>query len=352
MAFERVTGPGVPILKDDKLNPGSFGFDEWISVTNFFDLNPLMSHKGEIEEYRGSSSDIIVKQALRYISNHKNEPFFVVIWYGSPHGPWRALDHDKAVLPQQLEENEKSYLGEIVEIDNSIGLLRDELKKMGLAQNTMVWFNSDNGGLPQGGSEGVGELRGFKGSIYEGGLRVPCIIEWPEQIKGGQISNYPAVTMDIFPTIISVLGLPENVMIQPGDGISIQTIFNKNKSLREKPIPFKFRNKGALVDNDYKLVVEDIENRLYSLYNLKEDSTENTDILSLHPEKGKELIDYYEKWLESLANSVRGNDYTEGLSVPDPKDQFWWDTPEYKPYLQKWKDRPEYHERLLNANKI
>lgn len=350
--LDGLKGPGVPIFKDDLRNPGCFGFDEWISVTNFFDINPLMSHKGEIKEYLGSSSDIIVRQALKYISNNKSEPFFVVIWYGSPHDPWSALDSDQADLPQQLEKKDKNYLGEIVEMDKSIGLLRNELKKMGLAQNTIVWFNSDNGGLPQGGKEGVGGLKGFKGSIYEGGLRVPCIIEWPEQIKGGQISSYPAATMDIFPTINSILGLPENTMIQPIDGASIKHIFNNNTTIRKIPIPFKFKNKGALIDNDYKLIVEDIEKKQYSLYNIKDDRIEFEDIISTHAEKGMEMIDYYERWLESVANSIGGNDYKGGLSIPDPKSQFWWDTPNYKPYIEKWKDRPEYHSRLKKVNKI
>jgi arylsulfatase len=345
-------GPGAPILKDDIRNPGYFGFDEWISVTNFFDINPLMSHKGEIKEYKGSSSEIIVRQALEYISNNKNKAFFVVIWYGSPHSPWSALDSDKADLPQQLGTKDKNYLGEIVEMDKSIGLLRNELKKMDLSQNTIVWFNSDNGGLPQGGKEGVGGLRGFKGSVYEGGLRVPCIIEWPEEIEGGQISSYPASTLDIFPTIYSILGLPKNSMIQPVDGASIKPIFNNNTCTRKTPIPFKYMNKGALIDNDYKLVVENIEEKQYSLYNLKEDRAETEDILSTHPEKGLEMIDYYEHWLESVINSVGGNDYKDGLSVPDPDSQFWWDTPQYKPYIEKWKDRPEYQSSLKEGNNI
>ncbi|WP_154859514.1 sulfatase-like hydrolase/transferase [Cyclobacterium xiamenense] len=350
--LDGLKGPGVPILNEDIRNPGYFGFDEWISVTNFFDIDPLMSHKGEIKEYTGSSSDIIVRQALEFISKNKNDPFFVVIWYGSPHDPWSALARDKSEIPQQLEEKDRNYLGEIVEMDRSIGVLRNELKNKGLAQNTILWFNSDNGGLPQGGKEGVGGLRGFKGSVYEGGLRVPCIIEWPAQIDGGQISNYPASTMDIFPTIHSIVGLAANQMVQPIDGISIQPIFNSTTTIRQKPIPFKYRNKGALIDNDFKLVVEDIEKKHYALYDLKVDTDENKDVLSTHTEKGMEMIEYYEHWLESVKNSIAGNDYEGGLSVPDPDSEFWWDSPAYKPYIEKWRDRPEYHDRLKRANKI
>jgi len=84
------TGPGAPVLKDDPRNPGVFGFEEWLSVTNFFDMNPVMSRNGQLEEFRGSSSDVAVTEALKFINRvaGENIPFFVVIWFGSPHSPW------------------------------------------------------------------------------------------------------------------------------------------------------------------------------------------------------------------------------------------------------------------------
>lgn len=346
-------GPGVPVLKEDERSPSAFGFEEWITVTNFFDINPLMGYNGEIREYEGSSSEIIIDQALDYISKNKADPFFVVIWYGSPHDPWSALESDKEEIPTDLESSTRDYLGEIVEIDRSIGKLRNALKAMALTNNTLLWFNSDNGGLPKGGKEGVGGLRGFKGSVYEGGLRVPCIIEWPEHIEPGQTSSYPASTMDIFPTIAAILDLSDEVLTDPVDGASIDHIFNNNNtSIREKPIPFKFKNKGALIRNDFKLVVEDIEQKQYALYNISKDEVESQDILAKEQKVGVEMINYYEKWLKSVGNSVEGNDYPEGLLVPDPEDVFWWDTPEYIPYIKQWKDRPEYSSRLKRANKI
>jgi arylsulfatase A-like enzyme len=350
--LDGLRGPGVPILAEDNRNPGNFGFNEWISVTNFFDINPLMSHKGEIKEYIGSSSQIIINQALEFISGQKNHPFFVVIWFGSPHDPWSALETDKSDFLENMEEKQKNYLGEIVEMDKSIGRLNLELEKMGLAENTLLWFNSDNGGVSFGGNEGVGGLRDFKGSVYEGGLRVPCIIQWPVEIKSGQISTYPASTMDIFPTISSILNLPQDVFTKPIDGNSIEHLFRKNyKKSRKSPIPFKYRNEGALIDNDYKLVVENIEKKVYAMYNLKIDRTESVDILAKNPVKAKEMISYYEKWLLSVNRSVNGKDYGGGLIEKDPEPQSWWLKPEYAPYLHQWKDRPEYNKQLKAAFK-
>ncbi len=350
--LDGLKGPGVPILAEDNRSPGSFGFMEWISVTNFFDLNPLMSHQGEIKQYTGSSSEIIINQALDFITGHKKDPFFVVIWYGSPHDPWSALDIDKSDFSANMEEKKKDYLGEIVEMDKSIGHLNLKLEEMGLAQNTLIWFNSDNGGVPFGGTEGVGGLRDFKGSVYEGGLRVPCIIKWPKVIKPNQISSYPASTMDIFPTIASILNLSHDVFIKPIDGNSIEHLFYKNsKEERKSPIPFKYRNQGALIDNDYKLLVENIEKKKYTLYNLNKDKTESIDILADNAEKAKEMISYYENWLLSVEKSLRGDDYVGGLFEKDPEPEFWWNKKEYAPYLQNWKDRPEYSKQLKEALK-
>ena len=345
--LDGLKGPGVPILAEDNRNPGFFGFTEWLSVSNFFDLNPLMSHKGNIAEYIGNSSDIIVNQALDFILGHKNEPFFVVIWFGSPHDPWSALPEDKSNFPKGMEEVQQNYLGEIVEMDKSIGLLNAKLKEMGLDENTLIWFNSDNGGVSVGGKEGVGGLRDFKGSLYEGGIRVPCIIKWPATIKGGTVSHFPASTMDIFPTIASICNLPDDVFVQPIDGKSIFPLFKgKAEAFRKDPIPFKYRNQGALIDNDYKLLVENIEKKEYALYNLKNDRAETKNIISLHSSRAQRMISNYEQWMVSVNQSVKGEDYEGGLMEKDPEPVFWWNKTEYAPYLPLWKNRPEYKKQL------
>lgn len=95
-------GPGVPIFADDTHNPGAFGFDEWLSVTNFFDRNPIMSRKGDFVEFEGDSSEIIVDEALNFISKQTKtgKPFFTVIWYGTPHDPFWASDQDKETFSE------------------------------------------------------------------------------------------------------------------------------------------------------------------------------------------------------------------------------------------------------------
>lgn len=346
-------GPGVPIFTSDERNPGQFGFDEWLSVSNFFDIDPIMSRNGEFVELKGESSHIIVNEALRFIEKEKDkeQPLFVVIWYGSPHSPWRADDKDKRPF-NNLDEKAQNHYGELASMDSSIGDLRNGLRSMKIAENTLVWFNSDNGGLPNFGPETVGGLRGYKGKIYEGGLRVPCIIEWPAGINQSRITDYPASTMDIFPTIADIVDLPKSSMVLPLDGASIKELFTRDLNVREKPIPFRYMGKAALVDNNYKLISLDISKNEFELYDLVKDPNETKNIIDIEKEITDRMIKVFHLWNQSVEESIAGKDYPNGLLEPNGKNVLWNTLPEYQPYFEQWKNRPEYKSTLKSENQV
>ena len=141
-------GPGAPILEENPRHPGHFGFDHWLSVTNFFDRDPLMSRLGSFEEFEGDSSDVAMEQAIHFIRTEhaRGNPFFTVIWYGTPHSPWIAGEDDKVDFAQ-LSDIEQNHYGELVAMDRSIGALRLALRELQIEEDTLVWFNSDNGGI-------------------------------------------------------------------------------------------------------------------------------------------------------------------------------------------------------------
>ena len=341
-------GPGAPILAEDEYGPGGFGFEKWISVTNFFDIDPIMGEMGKIKGFTGTSSDIIVNQAIEFMeeSIQKDKPFFAVVWDGSPHRPFVAYEEDKKPFEQirdsvpdylkgykYITENNPEHFGEIVAFDRALGTLRAKLKQLDIAGNTLVWFCSDNGGLWGVVPTPVAHLRGFKGKLYEGGIRVPAIIEWPGKIKSG-ITNYPASTMDIFPTLLDILGLPDSLMTQPYDGQSITSVFDDPENEREKPIPFRFLGKAALVDNSFKLYTEDIDSSKFALYNLKEDPSETTDVASKYPGKFKQMKQAFLQVNTSIEKSVEGADYPEGKVLQVPERHFWTEDSRYAPYLE------------------
>ena len=343
-------GPGVPILAEDTHNPGAFGFDEWLSVTNFFDRDPIMSRQGKFTEFAGDSSEIIVDEALKFIGRQAkaDKPSLTVIWYGTPHNPFRASDEDKRAFAD-LNTDSREHYGELVAMDRSIGTLRKGLRNLDIADNTLFWFCSDNGGLPKITPETVGGLRGFKGSLYEGGLRVPAIVEWPQGIKTPRVTQFPAVTMDIFPTIADVVGLPDSVRIKPQDGVSLTKLFTQNLDRRDKPIPFHCFGNTALLDNNFKLLHGGKRNgpKQYELYDLSSDPKEANNLYAAKPDLARRMQARMTQWQASMNASITGKDYPEGRLLPgDPQPRFWMEVDAYRPYFDEWRKRWEYRSRL------
>ena len=342
-------GPGVPILIEDTHNPGKFGFDHWLTVTNFFDIDPLMSENGSFVNLKGNSSDIIVREALKFIEekSKENKPFFTVIWDGSPHDPFLASDEDRLRF-KNLDESSQNHYGELVAFDRSLGHLRKRLRELELADNTLIWYCSDNGGLSKIKPSTVGGLRGSKGTVYEGGLRVPAVIEWPAVIEP-RISNYPASTMDIFPTIVDILGLSKDNLLNPIDGTSLKPMLNNNVDKRIKKIPFRFKDQGVLLDNNYKLIATSVKKNDFVLYNLENDPIEAQNIAKENPMVFEKMKMEFKKWNQTVELSMLGKDYPEGKVLENPKSHFWMKDDRYQPFLEEWSKRPEYRDRILRG---
>lgn len=347
-------GPGVPLFADDEHNPGAFGFEEWLSVTNYFDMDPIMSRKGEWIELKGDSSGIIVDAALNFMKNavEDDKPFFAVIWDGSPHSPSVASEADTAAFAN-LNERSKHHYGELVAFDRAVGELRAGLRELGVADNTLIWFNSDNGGLGNIKPDTVGGLKGFKGSTWEGGIRVPGIVEWPAVIKP-RITDYPASTMDIFPTIANILNLSDSVFVKPIDGISLYPLFKREQEERETPIFFQHGSQCALIDNDMKLHTQKLNREEFELFNLKEDPAETNNIAQAYPELFEQMKARFLEWSATVDTSEEGGDYPEGKVLPlneYNQRHKWLDDDRYTPFFKEWKDRPEYAKDIEKALK-
>ncbi|MEO0413530.1 MAG: sulfatase-like hydrolase/transferase [Verrucomicrobiota bacterium] len=344
-----VRGPGVPVLKDDTHHPGHFGFEHWLTTTNFFDVDPILSRMGEFEEFQGDSSEVTVDEALKFIKANADgdRPLFVVIWYGSPHSPMVASDDDMAPFAEGSDKPDfQAHHGELVAMDRSVGALREGLRDLGIAENTIVWFNSDNGGLKGYGDEHtMGGLRGSKNTMYEGGLRVPGIIEWPAKIKEGRITNYPAGTVDIFPTLADAAGLDlDEVMLSPRDGVSLLPLFEKEIDKRDRPLIFRHSDREVLIDNDAKIIRQKGK---VELYDLAADHSESNDLSQTKPAKLQRMLAKLDEAKKSIDASRDGADYPSGKVDPNqPERLMWTDMPRYQPYFEEWKDRPEYKSRF------
>jgi arylsulfatase A-like enzyme len=194
-----------------------------------------------------------------------------------------------------------------------MGRLRHELEDLQIDRNTMIWFTSDNGPAARGGGPGdakggrqQGETGGFrerKGSLYEGGIRVPGILVWPVKIAAHRETNFPAVTTDYFPTIVDLLGISlDNQAIL--DGVSLWPLIESDTvRFRSKPIGFQSRYKNnfmtAWSDNRYKLVSKD-NRQTFELYDLINDPYEKNDISSVFPDLVTAMDGELDLWLNSF----------------------------------------------------
>jgi arylsulfatase A-like enzyme len=231
------------VKKESPVNPGRMGFDEYLAHDNFFEMNPPLSRNGAAPEiHRGESSEIIVAEAAKFAEKIRgeNKPFFIVLWFGSPHGPYSGTEQDVGLYANVAHEEMRKRFAEITAMDRAIGRFRQKLRALGVAENTLVWYNSDNGLPGEHKSDTFdGGWRGAKGDVYEGGLRVPAIIEWPSVIRQPRSSSVPVVTSDIFATLLDLLQLKSPAPNRPLDGISMRTLI-VDGVMTERPSPIGF----------------------------------------------------------------------------------------------------------------
>jgi arylsulfatase A-like enzyme len=335
--------------------PGQSGFDEWLSGLNFFDNDPYLSRNGKFEQIKGPGTVISMDATIEFINRHHDgdKPIFSVTWFPSPHDP-------HAELPQEVENprtlyndtapaKQRGYFREITLLDEQVGRLRAHLRKLGIADNTLLFYCSDNGGLVEASSGG----RARKGSIYEGGLRVPAILEWPSKFTAQEI-DVPAFTGDLYPTLLAIGGA--SVAHQPKlDGIDLAEILAGRRATRP-PMGFWHGftgGQGTWSDRIIKALMEAQQagaanphpERVYKnvrefreqsgraghaawtawpwklhrintkgkerveLYNLAKDPMEKRNLAASAPERVKSMRAALEVWQQSVLDSWSGKDY-------------------------------------------
>ncbi|MAV26728.1 MAG: N-acetylgalactosamine 6-sulfate sulfatase [Gammaproteobacteria bacterium] len=313
--------PDNPIPASNPHHPGEHGFDYWLSKSTQFNLEPLLSRNGVTEQFEGDGSEVIVDEALQFIEREtKKKPVFVIVWYSTPHRDFEASEEDVAPFLGRTDESSALQLGELAAMDRSIGTLRQGLKDLGIAKNTLVWFTSDNGGLPDVSHgarfppvlpDSTGHLRGFKKDLYEGGIRVPAIVEWPGKIKH-RVSHYPSGTIDMFLTLIDIAGLDPNSINPVNDGVSLAPVFNNQEPpRREKPMGFRVNAGQAWLDNDWKLVrnYNQTEDAPFELYNVVGDPSESNNLIDQRQDIAQRMMKELNAWNASIERSVSGADY-------------------------------------------
>ncbi len=268
----------------------------------------------------GDDSEIIMDRALDFIFRNaeQNQPFLSVIWFHAVHTPVVAGNEDRApFFTQEMEA--QHWFGCIKAMDRQIGRLRSQLRKLGISDNTILWFCSDNGPSYIHDYNSAGPLRGKKATLWEGGIRVPAILQWPAGLKQPQVVDAPICTSDFYPTLVKLAGAEQEH--QPVlDGIDVMCILEGKTDQRPTPIAFQSPMRGkrwqaedgkesmVVVDNRYKLASFD-GGKSFQLYDLVDDVGETTDISSVKPQIVEKLKKILQQWQKSCSRSANGEDY-------------------------------------------
>lgn len=225
------------VQKESPTSPGGQGFDHWLTGLNFFDLHPYLSLNGQFHQFKGQGTVVTMDHALDHLKSHSSkQPTFTVIWFPSPHDPHRETSSNPDLYKGKPHA---PYYQEITLLDKQMGRLRKTLRDLKIADNTLLWYTSDNGGLVKEHSGG----REKKGSVYEGGLRVPSIIEYPAKFKPVRIAA-PTSSTDIYPTLLALTGTTIKKQA-PLDGINLLPFISGEKTKRGRPIGFWHKFTGG-----------------------------------------------------------------------------------------------------------
>ncbi len=264
--------------------------------------------------------DLFDQEALQFIERHQDEPFFLYMAYNVPHTNNEAGYHsgdgmeveDYGEFADKYWPNpEKGFAQMIRNLDNSVGMIIDKLKALGLDDNTLVIFSSDNGPHEEGGHiaeffNSNGHLRGTKRDLYDGGIKTPLLARWPAKIQPGTESDHLSAFWDFLPTVCEITGVevPEGI-----DGISLLPTLKGqlNKQKKHKYLYWEFYELGgrqAVVAGHFKAVklnVRTANPKPTELYDLRLNPEERPDVADLYPEKVKELEAYIEEAHEPVS---------------------------------------------------
>ena len=300
------------------------GYDYWMATHNNADpshKNPknFIRNGDPVGEMIGYSAPLVADEAIRWLKEVRDpdKPFVLSVWFHEPHKPIATDIKFSSLYPDQNERN-STYYGNITQMDYALGKVMEALDAVGVSENTLLIFTSDNGPVAsEGGS--TGGLRGGKRSDFEGGICVPFLVRWPSHITAGTVSDIPVIGTDIFSTVLDTTGIapPSDRTI---DGVSMLPVFKGQRVERKTPLFWRTHvsgadNRVAVRVDDWKIVANDTLTD-FKLFNVQKDRVEKDDLALKMPGKTEEM--------KKLLLATWADIVEEGPNE-------WWETERQKP---------------------
>jgi arylsulfatase A len=290
----------------DEYNPTKRGFDEYFGELlghadyykhSYYDGTYALREGLKPVKSEGYFTDLVNERATKFICDHAKQPFFLYVPHLAVHAPFQAPDAPETpmVTKDTMHHGSRAIYKAMVErIDRGVGMMLAELEKQGIADNTLVVFSSDNGG--ERFSRNV-PLFHHKATVWEGGIRVPCVMRWPGKLPKGKVTSQMAITMDLHATFLAAAGITTPAP-KPLDGIDLLPLLTSETAPIDRTFYWRIdrsnRKQRAIRQGPWKYINDG--NTMDLLFNLKEDIGERTDLGYQHPEILEDLKSKLKAW--------------------------------------------------------
>ena len=308
----------------ESLVPEKRGFDEFFGFLigghryfpNDLTLNDLTEASRQMDGYitkiydngkRVNTKKYLTEElsdnAVKFIEDNSEDPFFLYLSYNAPHTPLQATDTDLERNNHIDVEKRRTYAAMVSSMDDGVGSILDKLEEKNISENTIVIFFSDNGGVEWYNFSDNGPLRGIKGDFFEGGIRVPFTMQWPKKIKPGIIYNKPIIALDVFATVVSAASA-EKFIKNNIDGVNLIPYINGE--INGSPHDYLFwknpdKDIDVIRDNRYKYIrVKDDE----YIFDLDNDLSEENNIISSSTPIYQKLKLKFKEWEKDMIDPV------------------------------------------------
>lgn len=295
------------------LHPPQRGFDHsyWVHDGNLYFPESQPGAKHDTRVRRGNqqveqpaySTDAFADEAVQFIKEQKDQPYFLFLPFVTPHEPMEAKPEDLARFPGVEDPLRRTFLAMMANLDDNVGKILEAVRQSGRERETLIFFLSDNGGYP-GNASRNDPFSGTKSQMLEGGIRVPFLVQWKSVLPAGEVYRQPVSSLDVAATAYAAAGLP----VSPGwklDGTDlIPYLTGQHKSAPHQALYWRFnfplaqpnQHGWAVRQDDWKLVRNGWAQTPPALYNLAADPGENNDLSASEPEKVRELKELWEQW--------------------------------------------------------
>jgi len=252
--------------------------------------NPLLRSSQPVDE-RANLTDAFTREANDFIARHRTQPFFLYLAYNAVHSPMQAADAYLAKFAHIPDLHRRIFAAMLAHLDDSVGNVVAQLRAQGIAENTLIVFLSDNGGPTKELTSSNAPLRGGKGELFEGGIRVPFIVSWPGRIAPRALDT-PVISLDATATALGLAGISSTP--SPLDGVNLWPLLSgKSAAAPHAPLYWRVGDRHAIRHGDWKLLRQ---RGAWQLYHLAKDVGEQTDRATAEPARAQELAGLWETW--------------------------------------------------------